>query len=415
MSNPFKVSAETTGLNVQGNEILMPPGALAVADNVSYDRDDIIGMRFGFEKCAAGLPLSKPESMFVTGENIYVHINGQIWTSSGDCNYTQIVGQNIAKIYGGSSVLVSGDIIYIAISNGLPAAAVRKINLATGTIQLLAGSYSAVGYADGAATAARFDGIYGMALVGNNLYLADTGNYSIRKIDLTTNVVSTFAGNGTSGSADGIGAAARFNDPLSLWSDGTYLYTADSANFTIRRIEIATANVTTIAGTAGASGYVDGVGAAARFRFPAGLTGTGTNLFINDRTSYTLRKLDLNTNTVSTVAGTDGNQGLNDGIGAAAEFYDTNDITSDANYFYITDETFVRKISKSNYDVITMFGGLPLGVYGLCGNSDGLHMANEGYYRIYNTSLYSYVEILNGPVNTNIDGSFFSALRGPIG
>ncbi len=88
----------------------------------------------------------------------------------------------------------------------------------------------------------------GMVKVGTNLYVADTFNHLIRKIDLsnTNYTVTTFAGSGTAGTADGTGTAAQFRNPRDITSDGTYLYVGDSNH--IRRITLATQVVLTIAG-----------------------------------------------------------------------------------------------------------------------------------------------------------------------
>ncbi|MCU0292623.1 MAG: hypothetical protein MUF10_11650, partial [Thermoanaerobaculaceae bacterium] len=86
------------------------------------------------------------------------------------------------------------------------------------------------------------------------------------------------------GRFDGTGAAARFNNPYGVAVDGSgNLFVADTFNHTIRRIVVATGEVTTLAGTAGSSGSADGIGAAARFSFPYGVAVDGSgNLFVAD-------------------------------------------------------------------------------------------------------------------------------------
>ena len=103
--------------------------------------------------------------------------------------------------------------------------------------------------------------------------------------------VTTIAGTaGAGGSTDGTGAAARFYLPVGITTDGANLYVADSWH-TIRKIVISTGAVTTIAGTADATGSTDGTGAAARFCSPHGITTDGTNLYVADCFSYTIRKI----------------------------------------------------------------------------------------------------------------------------
>ncbi len=136
----------------------------------------------------------------------------------------------------------------------------------------LAGRAS-VGLEDGPATDARFNQPHGLAQdLAGNLYVADTGNHTIRKIS-PAGVVSTLAGLAEqSGSADGVGSAARFNHPQGVAVDlSGNIYVADTGNHTIRKITPA-GIVTTLAGQAGSSGTGDGAAASARFDAPDRLT-----------------------------------------------------------------------------------------------------------------------------------------------
>src|SRR5207244_3304584 len=106
-----------------------------------------------------------------------------------------------------------------------------------------------------------------------------------------------FGTTGQLGAADGIGTAARFSSPLMglvADSSGT-LYVADAGNNTIRKIDRATKLVTTLVGTAGSSGSTDGVGAAARFNSPSAIAGDNNGaLYVPDRNNHTIRKISLN-------------------------------------------------------------------------------------------------------------------------
>ena len=128
--------------------------------------------------------------------------------------------------------------------------------------------------------------------VGNDLFVID-GN-AVDRIDVTTSAWSVFAGDRTvSGSVDGYGAAARFNIPQGLATDGDNLYVADSNNDTIRRVRIGNAEVSTIAGQVGLVGSADGAGAAARFNGPKGIVVAPDELsvYIADSYNRTIRKL----------------------------------------------------------------------------------------------------------------------------
>ena len=116
--------------------------------------------------------------------------------------------------------------------------------------------------------------------------------------------VTTLAGAaGVSGTADGIGSAARFYLVRGIDTDGTNLYVTEGYNHTIRKIVIGTGEVTTLAGAAGIPGTADGTGSAARFNFPWGVTTDGTNLYVTDTENFTIRKIIGNADWTEVVAG----------------------------------------------------------------------------------------------------------------
>src|SRR5439155_781945 len=145
------------------------------------------------------------------------------------------------------------------------------------------------GSADGTGSGARFNQPSGLAVdsVGN-VYVADSGNHTIRKIT-SAGLVTTFAGTaGQSGSADATGSAARFNHPDGLAVDGAgNVYVADDWNYSIRKITSARL-VTTLAGTAGQGGSNDGAGVLARFVWPVGMASDSVgNVYVSDNGNHT--------------------------------------------------------------------------------------------------------------------------------
>jgi sugar lactone lactonase YvrE len=171
------------------------------------------------------------------------------------------------------------------------------------TITTLAGV--PIGSADGTGSAARFNYPDGVASDSSgNLYVADTGNNTIRKIT-PAGVVTTLAGTpGIIGSADGTGSHAQFNGPWSVAVDGSgNVYVADTGNNTIRKITSAGV-VTTLAGTAGVTGSADGTGGAASFSAPSGVAADSSgNVYVADTNNFTIRKITP-AGVVSTLAGT---------------------------------------------------------------------------------------------------------------
>jgi len=224
---------------------------------------------------------------------------------------------------------------------------IRKVVIATGVVTTLAGTAGSSGSVDGTGAAARFSQPTGITTDGTNLYVMDSANNTIRKLVIATSVVTTLAGTaGSSGSADGTGTAARFNESLGITTDGTSLYVVDYGNSTIRKVVIATGVVTTLAGTAGSSGSVDGTGAAARFHEPMEITTDGANLYVADRYNQAVRKVVIATGVVTTLAGTAGSSGSTDGTGAEARFRNPVGITIDGTNLYVTDggNNTIRKI-----------------------------------------------------------------------
>ncbi len=176
------------------------------------------------------------------------------------------------------------------------------------------GSPSGVGgYADSTEKiAVLFNQPTGITTDGVNVYVTDYGNATVRWIDTSNSstdsyAVYTLAGiPGVVGVADSsIPSAASFNLPTRITTDGINLFVTDVFSRTIRRIAIATGAVTTLAGNPGQlgldGGTLDGVGAAASFRQPSGITSDGTNLYVTDSYLNIIRKIVISSGAVSTL------------------------------------------------------------------------------------------------------------------
>ena len=254
---------------------------------------------------------------------------GVMTTLAGSPSSTGIAdgASTVARFYSPSAVAAdaAGNLYVADTGNHL----VRKIS--GGQVTTLAGGPLAPGSVDGPSLSARFNSPSGIALDGAGaLYVADYGNHTIRRIG-TDGVVSTFAGTaGVPGSADGIGAAARFNFPRSLAVDGVgNIYVADSGNHLVRKIT-PSGSVSTLAGSAGLVGSADGLGGAARFNGPTGLSvDAAGNVFVADTNNSTIR-LVTSAGQVTTIGGTAGSEGTADGTGAAARFNHPNGLAVNA-------------------------------------------------------------------------------------
>ncbi len=326
---------------------------------------------------------------------------------------------------------MSGDVFRAVATNNIGSltSSTASISIVVGTtIATIAGQAPFSGSADGVGTAARFNGPSSVGVdPSGNLYIADTSNHVIRRVT-SAGVVTTLAGSpGVSGSADGVGTAARFNAPsgIAVSNVGT-VYVADSYNHTIRVVS-SSGVVTTLAGLAGSTGSLDGTGSAARFFYPygvavdvagtvyvadtfnhtirritsggivttyagaAGIRGTsnsfGTNsrfafpfalavdsggtVYVADSYNHAIRRIDTATN-VSTLAGNIGLAGSADGIGTAAFFNQPSGIAVDATgNIYVADtySSTLRRVSPGG--VVTTLAGMA----GTTGSTDGVGTA----------------------------------------
>jgi sugar lactone lactonase YvrE len=245
---------------------------------------------------------------------------------------------------------------------------IRKVTSA-GVVFTLAGMGQTFGSADGSGASARFNSPSDCAIdKAGNIYVADTGNHTIRKIS-PGGAVTTLAGKaGVAGSADGSAGSATFNQPFGVAVDQSgSVYVADTSNSTIRKISV-TGEVVTLAGSAGVPGSSDGIGTIARFRTPAGIAidATGT-IYIGDTGNNTIRKIDTS-GVVSTLAGLAGAAGSQDGFGTAARFNRPYHIVIDANgSIYVADggNNTIRQVTAAG-SVSTIAGNA-----GIAGNVDG--------------------------------------------
>ena len=245
--------------------------------------------------------------------------------------------------------------------------AIGKVTPA-GVVTALAGSVGNAGSNDGTGSAARFAYPCGVAVdSAGTIYVADTGNNTLRKVT-PTGIVTTLAGlAGSAGSADGMGSAAKFNGPCRLAVDTNgNVYVPDYFNDTIRKVTPVGANwvVTTLAGLAGSPGSADGTNSAARFYYPDGVAvDSAGNLYVSDPNNDTIRKVTpVGTNwVVTTLAGSAGHSGSADGTGSAARFNAPVDVAVDsAGNLYVADldNDTIRKVTPvgTNWVVTTLAG-----------------------------------------------------------
>ncbi len=216
----------------------------------------------------------------------------------------------------------SNNDIYVADTDNNTIRRIDDGSSTSDTVTTLAGigPGAGAGYIDGATGVAKFNSPKGICYIaGGYFYVADSGNHLIREISLVTFMVSTFAGDGSliSGLTNGPKASARFNDPVDVIKDSLgNFYVSDKGNHVIRKIDIL-GEVTTFAG-AGIAGFGDGTGSGAAFFSPHGLAiDEDDNIFVADYGNNKIRRITP-AGVVTTVAGS--SPGYANGSGISSKF-----------------------------------------------------------------------------------------------
>ncbi len=284
-------------------------------------------------------------------------------TSAADSYGATDATGNAARFLGPSGLAISSDgLLYVADSLNH---SVRRVNgsLAVSTVAGPGGNF---GSADGSATTARFNAPLGLALdTTGNLYVADTRNSTLRRIT-SSGTVTTVAGlAGDASHVDGLTGNGRFGSPAAVaLLDNGFVVLTDLRFHTVRSTNT-TGIILTIAGSPNASGSTDGTSITSRLNAPAGLAVAPDNtVYIADTANHTIRRLFANT--VSTLAGVTGLSGSNDG--AAARFNSPRGLALDAaGNLYVAD-TANHSIRKRSPDgIVSTLAGLS----GSAGSADG--------------------------------------------
>jgi sugar lactone lactonase YvrE len=227
----------------------------------------------------------------------------------------------------------------------------------------------------GPATGAELNNPFGVAVDGSgNIYVADCNNNLIRKVNASTGIISTVAGNGTAGYSGDGGAAtsAELNRPTGVAVDTVgNIYVADFQNNRIRKVTVSTGKISTVAGT-GAAGYSGDGGAAtsAKLYLPQGVAlDAAGNIYIADNYNFRIRKVAVSTGKISTVAGNGtGGESGDGGSATSAELAYPDAVALDAaGNIYIAEETGerIRKVTASTGKISTVAGN---GTFGYAGD-----------------------------------------------
>jgi len=229
---------------------------------------------------------------------------------------------------------LAGDNLYVAdTENHL----IRRVDLKTRTVETIAGTgqQSREYFQTGSARSIALSSPWDLQLIGRTLYIAMAGPHQIWQMDLDKNEVSTFAGSGREARLDGPLLKSGFAQPSGIATDGTTLYVADSESNIIRRIDIAGGDVTTlVGGDLFEFGDVDGSGDDVRLQHPLGLISFGDKLLIADTYNHKIKQLDPKRKSVTTLLGT-GKPGQADGT--SPSFYEPGGLAIANDKLYIAD------------------------------------------------------------------------------
>jgi len=239
-----------------------------------------------------------------------------------------------ATFYRPQGMALSGDNLYVAdTENHL----IRRVDLKTRTVETIAGTgqQSREYFKSGPARSVALSSPWDLQLVGRVLYIAMAGPHQIWKLDLDKNEVSTFAGSGREARLDGPIREAGFAQPSGIASDGKTLYVADSESNIIRAIDLAGGTVKTlVGGDLFEFGDVDGSGDNVRLQHPLGLVSFGDKVLIADTYNHKIKELDPKREKVTSLFGT-GKPGQADG--ASASFYEPGGLTLAHEKLYVAD------------------------------------------------------------------------------
>jgi thiol-disulfide isomerase/thioredoxin len=239
-----------------------------------------------------------------------------------------------ATLYRPQGMALDGDSLYVAdTENHL----IRRVDLKARTVETVAGTgrQSTDYFKTGPARTVALSSPWDLQLVGRTLYIAMAGPHQIWQLDLEKNEVSTFAGSGREARLDGELLKAGFAQPSGITSDGQTLFTADSEANIIRAIDLSNGQVRTlVGGDLFEFGDKDGHGDDVRLQHPLGILALGDRLLIADTYNHKIKELDPKGRNVKTFAGT-GKPGQSDG--QAPSFYEPGGLSAANGKLYVAD------------------------------------------------------------------------------
>jgi DNA-binding beta-propeller fold protein YncE len=334
----------------EGNyEVIDEAIAKAVADFRKRGELNEQPLKLVLERAKVGdLPLAFPgkvladakgDRLFIADSNhnriVITRLDGSLIHTIGTGERSAVDGAfDKASFYRPQGMALDGDTLYVAdTENHL----IRKVDLKTRTVETIAGTgkQSLEYFKEGPGRSVGLNSPWDLQLVGRTLYIAMAGPHQIWKIDLDKNEVSTFAGSGREARLDGPVLSAGFAQPSGITTDGKSLYIADSESNIIRAIDLDDARVKTlVGGDLFEFGDVDATGDDVRLQHPLGVITVGDKILIADTYNHKIKELDPQNLKVKTLFGS-GKPGQADG--SSASFYEPGGLSVANNKLYVAD------------------------------------------------------------------------------
>ena len=357
------------GVSGEGNyDVLDEAIAQSIADFRKRGELNEEPLKLVLERAKVGdLPLAFPgkvladapnDRLFIADSNhnriVVTKLDGSLIETIGSGERGAVDGPfEKATFYRPQGMALDGDTLYVAdTENHL----IRKLNLKARTVETIAGTgkQSTDYFKEGPGRSIGLSSPWDLQLVGRTLYIAMAGPHQIWKLDLDKDHVSTFAGSGREARLDGELLQAGFAQPSGITSDGKSLYTADSESNIIRRIDLEKGRVETlVGGDLFEFGDVDATGDDVRLQHPLGIISVGDKLLIADTYNHKIKELDPQKEKVTTLFGT-GKPGQADG--ASPSFYEPGGLTEANGKLYVADTNnhAIRVIDLKTRDTKTL-------------------------------------------------------------
>jgi thiol-disulfide isomerase/thioredoxin len=301
---------------------------------------------------------AKGDRLFIADSNhnriVITKLNGQMIEIVGNGERGAADGSfDKASLYRPQGMALDGDSLYVAdTENHL----IRRIDLKGRTVTTIAGTgkQSRDYFKQGPAREIALNSPWDLQLVGRTLYIAMAGPHQIWKLDLEKGEVSTFAGSGNEARTDGPLLDAGFAQPSGLATDGKILFVADSESNIIRAIDLTTGQVkTVVGGNLFDFGDVDGRGDDVRLQHPLGLFALDGKLLIADTYNHKIKQLDPSERSVKTLFG-NGNPGQMDGN--SPSFYEPGGLSVAGNRLFVADTNnhAIRVVDLKTKEISTL-------------------------------------------------------------